>query len=142
MSKKKKQKNKGGQQFLSPEQFLKQRARSLEIGTCYTTESLMDSGEGYAIVTRKHTGGNVSAAFFLIDAYCVGVKDSFYKLRMSELDLDDMLDRVPGLNECSYEEAHNWVYGAIDFGGWHSATQIVQPDEIHVGRRHRRHSTH
>ena len=115
MSKKKKQKNKGGQQFLSPEQFLKQRARSLEIGTCYTTESLMDSGEGYAIVTRKHTGGNVSAAFFLIDAYCLGVKDSFYKLRMSEFELDDMLDRVPGLNECTYEEAHNWVYGAIDF---------------------------
>ena len=32
---KKKQKKQQGQQFLSPEQYIKQKARTLEIGTCY-----------------------------------------------------------------------------------------------------------
>ena len=35
MAKKQKQKKGGQQQFLSPEKFLKTRARSLKIGKCY-----------------------------------------------------------------------------------------------------------
>ena len=35
MAKKNKKKQQTGQQFLSPEQFMKQRARSLEMGSCY-----------------------------------------------------------------------------------------------------------
>lgn len=34
----KKKQKKQGQQFLSPEQYLKQRARTLEIGICYMTD--------------------------------------------------------------------------------------------------------
>lgn len=34
----KKKQKKQGQQFLSPEQYLKQRARTLEIGKCYMTD--------------------------------------------------------------------------------------------------------
>lgn len=113
---KKKKKQQQGQQFLSPEQFVKQRARSLEIGTCYITEDLENRGEGHIIVTRKHTGGRVSLAFFLVDIWCVGVKDSFYKLRVDPEELEDLIDcHRLGLRECSYEEAHNWIFGAVEF---------------------------
>ena len=113
---KKKKKQQQGQQFLSPEQFIKQRARSLEIGTCYITEDLENQGEGHIIVTRKHTGGRISLAFFLVDIWCVGVKDSFYKLRVDPEELEDLIDCHPlGLRECSYEEAHNWIFGAVEF---------------------------
>lgn len=52
----KKKKNKfGGQQFLSDEQFVRQRMRALQVGDCYITDSLMESGEGYVVVSRFGT---------------------------------------------------------------------------------------
>ena len=37
---KKKKRHGGGQQFLSPEKYLRERARTLEIGTCYVTKNI------------------------------------------------------------------------------------------------------
>ena len=113
MAKKKQKKQQTRQQFLSPEQYMKQRARSLEIGACYVSDDMTECGEGHVIVTRRHTGGRISMAMYLVDIYCLGVKDSFFRLRLEEDELDEMLDMGSGVHECSYEEAHNWVYGAI-----------------------------
>lgn len=107
---KKKQKQ---QQFLSPEQYLKQRVRTLKIGKCYMTD-LTKYGLGHIIVTRNHTGGKVSLADYLVDIYCLGVKDSFYRLRMEDYEVEDLIDNIDA-KECTYNEAHNWVYGAIVF---------------------------
>lgn len=113
---KKKQKKQQGQQFLSPEQYIKQKARTLEIGKCYVISDLEEAGEGHIIVSRKHTGGRVSVGFFLVDIWCVGVKDSLYRLRMEAYEFDEMIDSYRlGLRECSYDEAHNWIYGAIAY---------------------------
>lgn len=109
----KKKQRKQGQQFLSPEQNLKQRARMLEIGKCYMTD-LTEYGLGHVIVTRNHTGGKVSMADYLVDIYCLGVKDSFYRIRMEDYEVEDIVDQLDA-KECSYHEAHNWVYGAIAF---------------------------
>lgn len=109
----KKKQKKQGQQFLSPEQYLRQRARTLEIGKCYMTD-LTEYGLGHVIVTRNHTGGKVSMADYLVDIYCLGVKDSFYRLRMEDYEVEDIVDNI-GAEECSYNEAHNWVYGAIAY---------------------------
>lgn len=114
MAKKKQNKKQGGQQFLSPEQYLKQKARTLEIGKCYITDAIKKVGEGLVIVTRNHTGGRISMASFLVDAYCLGVKDSFFRLRMEDYEMEEMMDKI-GAEECTYYEAHNWVYGAIAY---------------------------
>lgn len=113
MAQKKKKQN--GQQFLSPEQYLKQKARSLEIGKCYISEELEDCGEGVIFVTRNHKGGKVSMGFYLVDIYCLGVKDSHYGLRMEEEEMQEYISNYVKMRECSYEEAHNWIYGAIAF---------------------------
>lgn len=113
---KKKQKKQQGQQFLSPEQYIKQKARTLEIGTCYVSDDLETMGEGHIIVSRKHTGGRVSMAVYLVDIWCVGVKDTFYRLRLEDYEFKELIDTYRlGLHECSYDEAHNWIYGAIAF---------------------------
>lgn len=109
----KKKQKKQGQQFLTPEQYLKQRARMLEIGKCYMTD-LTEYGLGHVIVTRNHTGGKVSMADYLVDIYCLGVKDSFYRIRMEDYEVEDIVDQLDA-KECSYHEAHNWVYGSIAF---------------------------
>ena len=115
MAKKKQKKQQNGAQHISPETFMKQRVRSLEIGKCYIIEDIEECGEGLIVVTRKHTGGRISAAFFLVDILCLGLKDSYYKLRLEESELDEILDNGLTFRECSYEEAHNWIYGAISW---------------------------
>ena len=43
-------------QSLTPEKYLRQRVRSLEIGECYATDMFNDGGgEGVVIVSRKHS---------------------------------------------------------------------------------------
>ena len=128
MPKKKKTSNNGGQQFLSPEKFLKTRVRTLKIGRCYRSSHIFDIGKGYVIVTRLHTGGNMSFAFYLIDTYCTGVRDSLYKTRVDPEEVYyilETLSELDELEECSYEEAHNIIYGAVDF-----AEEIdIEPDD-------------
>lgn len=115
MAKKKQKRTQTETRHLSPEQFMKQRMRSLEIGKCYITDDIEECGEGHIVVTRKHTGGRISAAFYLVDILCLGVKDSFYHLRLEETELEDLLDNGLVFRECAYEEAHNWIYGAISW---------------------------
>ena len=101
---------------MSPEKYLRTKARTLAIGKCYMTN--FDEGEGHVIVTRKHTGGKISMACYLVDKYSVGVNDSFYRLRMEPDEYEEFISRYEeglGLHECSYNEAHNIIYGAVDF---------------------------
>lgn len=114
----KKKKSNGQQQHLSPENYLRTKARSLEIGKCYMAQDIFESGEGHVIVTRNHKGGKISVACYLVDVWCVGVKDSFYRLRMDPYEFDELLERFKSnfeMNECSYNEVHNLIYGAISF---------------------------
>ena len=55
-------------------------------------------------------------AVYLVDIWCVGVKDSFYRLRLEDDEFKEMIDTYRlGLRECCYDEAHNWIFGAIAF---------------------------
>ena len=115
MAKKKQQK----QSFLSPAQYLKEKARGLEIGKCYLTAGIWDNGLGHVFVTRKHNGGKLSLAGYLVDVYCLGVKDSYVNLRMEPEDISENFARVEDicgpLKEITYNEAHNIIYGAVEF---------------------------
>ena len=111
----KKNKKHNTQHFLSEEQYLIQRARTLKIGKCYISNDIEKIGEGFIIVTRLHTGGKISAVFYLVDTYCLGVKDSFYEMRCTTDEVKEILSQYENMRECSYEEAHNMIYGAIEF---------------------------
>lgn len=111
----KKKTAKGGQAPFSEKKYIRERARKLEIGTCYRTTDMFEYGEGHVIVTRRHTGGNVTVGFYLVDLYCVGVKDTYYHFGLDPLELDGMIEHYGMFETCSYEEAHNLIYGAIEF---------------------------
>lgn len=117
MSKKKKTQNKQ-ETSMSPEKYIRTKVRSLEIGKCYKTDTINDEGLIYVVVTRNHNGGKRSVGAFLIDKYCLGVKNAFCKLRLDDYDYEDFLAHLSSqaeLEEISYDEAHNLVYGAIAF---------------------------
>lgn len=102
-------------QQLTPEAYLRQRARSLEIGPCYASDIFGEAGEGIVIVTRKHSGGKFSMGVYMIDAFCLGIKDSTYNMWIEDYEVKDIIDHFGELKPCTYEEAHNMVYGAMEF---------------------------
>ena len=68
---------------------------------------------------NKHNGGKLSLAGYLVDVYCLGVKDSYVNLRMEPEDVNETFARVEDvcgpLREITYNEAHNIIYGAVEF---------------------------
>lgn len=105
------------QQMLSPENMIIRNGRKLPIYECFLSENIRDCGKGYAVVARKHTGGKLTVAFFLLDVYCCGVKNSFYKVRIDESEYEDLMNEfiIHGVEMISYEEVHNWIYGALEW---------------------------
>ena len=112
----KSKKKKPQQEFLSPERFMRERVRSLQLGPCYFPTEMDERGEGIAIVSRVHTGGRVSFAVYLIDSWCTGVKDTYFRLRMEEDEFQSYVERMGDhVRPASYNEVHNLIYGALEF---------------------------
>ena len=118
--KKSKNKSKGQQQpALSPYRFMREKARTLPIGKCYIAPpNWQESGMAHIIVTRVRPSGNLVMAAFLVDTFCLGVKDAGYHENMPPSDFEEYLNNYRkgmGLEEISYNEAHNIIYGAMAF---------------------------
>lgn len=103
---------------ISIENKIKQRGRTWEIGDCYIDrQCLMKEGEGDIIVTRKHKGGKITVACFLIDRWCTGVKDTFFEAMLDSSEYEKFLQKIleVGIEKVDYIEAHNWVFGAVEY---------------------------
>lgn len=116
----KKNKKKGGTQpvQMSPEKYIKERARKLPIGKCYINSNWQKEGLAEILVTRNRADGNFVFGVYLVDIYCLGVKDAFCNNNVTQEKIDEVIERVYNGNEITeipYVEAHNIIYGAIEF---------------------------
>jgi hypothetical protein len=61
-----------------------QKAFNAPVYECWETEHLFDqssnTGIGSVIITRKTSNGDILASVFLIDVYCLGIKDCFVRM--------------------------------------------------------------
>ncbi len=98
---------------------MREKARTLPIGKCYISPpDWQESGMAHIIVTRVRPSGNLVMSSFLVDTFCLGVKDAGYHENMTPSDFEEYLNNYRkgmGLEEISYNEAHNIIYGAIAF---------------------------
>lgn len=120
MAKKKSNKSKGQQRPpLSPDRFMREKARFLPLGKCYVYPSnWQDCGAANIFVTRVRPNGNLVMSSFMVDTFCLGVKNAFYYENLEPELFEDNLRRINegmGVEEISYDEAHNIIYGAIEF---------------------------
>ncbi|MDE6324241.1 MAG: DUF1186 family protein, partial [Paramuribaculum sp.] len=92
---------------------------TLPIGKCYIAPpDWLESGMAHVIVTRVRPSGNLVMASFLVDTFCLGVKDAGVHENITPCDFEEYLDNYKngiGLEEISYNEAHNIIYGAMAF---------------------------
>jgi hypothetical protein len=103
---------------LSPEAYIRQRARSLPIFECYITKSWDEDKLATIVVSRKHTNGNITFAVYLTDLLCLGVKDSFYRFNETERKFREIIENINDNHEMEkteYPLAHNIILAANEF---------------------------
>ncbi|HXG18399.1 MAG TPA: hypothetical protein VNN62_04925 [Methylomirabilota bacterium] len=72
-------------------------AASSPLYECLMAEELFDAGLGTVVVSRSMPAGRIGASFFLLDVFCLGVKNAYF-LAMSEDEYAYRLDTIE-LNE-------------------------------------------
>ncbi len=105
-------------QMLSPENYIRKKARSLPIHECWITADWEDSGMASIIVSRRHTNANITFCFYLVDLLCLGVKDSSYRFNITETEFSDFIERMEErmpVEMIDYELAHNIILSAVEF---------------------------
>jgi len=105
-------------QMLSPENYIRQRARTLPVSECKVNENWKESGLAYVVVARKHTNNNTTLGMFLVDLRCLGVKDASYRFNITEYEYLEFLDLLGGKMSMiliPYALAHNIVLAGIEF---------------------------
>lgn len=115
MAKKKKQINR---KSITPENYIKEKARKLPLGKCYMNKNWAEEGIAHIIVTRLRPDGYYVLGEYIIDTFCLGVTDAMWSHKLSGADLNrsiDMLREEAEVEEVEYVEAHNMIYGALEF---------------------------
>ena len=113
-----KKKNKPTTQPFSPEQYIRTKARKLPIVVCYINSDWQSFGLANIMVVRQHASGNYTYGSYLVDIFCLGLKNSYYKFSDTETYFNQWLEQMnnyQSFEKISYEEAHNIIYGAIAF---------------------------
>src|SRR5262249_42995282 len=70
------------------------RAASAPIHECLAPDRLFEDGMGNVTISRKLPSGLLGISFFLLDIYCLGVKDAFFRT-LSELEYRAYLRNNP-----------------------------------------------
>lgn len=115
----KKKKTNQQQKAVKPEDYIRKNARRLPVYKCYKAVGAFDEGMLSIVVVRQHPQGSFTFAGYLLDNWCLGVKDTFWRFNVGNQELEELFslfkERQNPLEEIEYVEAHNWVYGALEF---------------------------
>lgn len=105
-------------QMLSPENYIKQRARTLPIYECRINSDWEINKLANIFVARKHTNGNLTVGLYLVDLKCLGVKDAYYFFNISEVEYEELIEKSVGvvdLDHVPYPLVHNIIYAGVEF---------------------------
>ena len=68
--------------------------RSSPIHECLCWEPLSEAGFGYAVVARRVPTGEVVTGLFMVDMFCLGVKDSIFKVFSGLHEYEELKDKL------------------------------------------------
>lgn len=103
---------------LSPENYIKTRARNLPLDQCFINVEWKETGMANVIVTRKHTNGNLTFGVYLVDMFALGTKNTFFNFNQPESVINEILSKADFV-QLDYELAHNIIYGGNEFAEEH-----------------------
>jgi hypothetical protein len=102
---------------LSPENYIRQKARNLPLFECLINKDWKEGGIAAVSVARRHANGNFTAGMYLVDLMCLGVKYSDYLFNGDEYEYAEQFAKRGNLvlEKIPYELAHNIIFASIKF---------------------------
>jgi hypothetical protein len=104
---------------LKPEKYIQQKGRSLPVYECLINADWKEEGLASIAVCRQMPSGNLVVGVYLVDTYCLGLKQTMYffnhPIDMWESDLRNMIYDEQDYEVCDYVLAHNIIYGGIAY---------------------------
>jgi hypothetical protein len=106
------------QNQISPEKYIISKASLLPFHECFVSEGWEKTGMATVVVSKKMPSGKFIVSSYLLDTFCLGLKNTVYKFAVDDLEYDSFLaklgERSP-MAKCELNYAHNLIYGAIDY---------------------------
>jgi hypothetical protein len=121
-----------------------QNARQLPIFGCWTMQDWQESGIAPVVIARQQEDDRVLFASYLVDLYCLGVKDVTVDVNVPRKRFERSLPELCMLepDAISVELAHEIVYGALEYARKYGfephhdftrlhADQVLDPPDAH-----------
>jgi hypothetical protein len=70
------------------------------------------------VISKKMPSGKFIISSYLLDTFCLGLKNTMYKFAVDDLEYDSFIgshSESSTLVNCELNYAHNLIYGAIDY---------------------------
>jgi len=103
---------------LSPKSII-YNARNYPIYECLIGSSWKKRGMANILLSRQQPDGNLIFGVYLVDIFCLGLKNTFchanFSMSKYEEDLKVRIYREQIPVECPVDLAHQIIYGAIDY---------------------------
>lgn len=103
----------------SPEKYIRQNGRKLPVEKCLIADGYENQSLTICLIIRKQPSGYFTVALFMIDRFCLGIKDAFANCNLQSTDVEDLIGKasaqIGSIDEVSTAYLHNMVYGALDF---------------------------
>ena len=103
---------------LKPENLLVKKGRTMPIYECRAHEGWSERGNAQVSVARRMPNGNLVIGFYLIDIWCLGLKDTFFRANVSIMEYEGMMEHTSREVEMQRVEpalAFNMIYAAIEY---------------------------
>lgn len=103
---------------LSPAKYVKTKGSSLKFHECYINLDWKTKGIATIFISKKMPSGNFIPALYLVDIFCLGLKNSLFHFNLGINDYNEFKEKALNYEEmedCSIELAHNIIFGAIDY---------------------------
>ena len=104
---------------LTPEQYIRQKARTLPLGQCYMNKNWFISGIATAVVCRCHKKGTYTFGVFQFDTFCTGLIDCKIEFSRDETAYNNIMAYLKDsfkIEPVTYQEVHNLIFGAVAYG--------------------------
>ncbi len=103
---------------ISPKKYIISKARNLPFHECLIDEDWQEKGLASIVISKKMPSGNYIIAIFLVDVFCLGVKNTGYRFNFLEIEYEEFIEEWKNnqnMVDINIAEIHNIIYGAIDY---------------------------
>ncbi len=114
-------KNQNNQQQVSPVTYIQKNLQKLDM-ECYMSDMPpTEMGMTTVLVTREMPSGKFCVATYLLDIFCLGLKDTMWRFAVTQAELREFADSIFSMyGDAEYHladnsDAHNLIFGAIDY---------------------------